>query len=231
MTDLPPPTPQEEEEFLAAEYALGLSEGDNLTAAQDRARRDAGFGARVVAWQERLVSLTDSIAPVTPRRRVKKAVLTSLFAKARVPLMQRLWVWQGISLAAVGMLAYLAMPLLRPDQPAIAPQVFATQLSGDVDDLTVLAVLDPARGDIALRRTAGAAPEGRVLELWAILPEQAPVSLGVLPADDAAHVALPPELAAQVSMITLAISDEPPGGSPVGSPTGDVRAVGAVTAL
>ena len=233
MSDLPPPTPEDEDDFLAAELALGLAEGDDLTRAQDRVRRDAIFAAQVAAWHERLIVLADSIAPVTPHKRVKKALLASLFPKIRVPLMQRLWVWQGISFAAIALLAYITVPMLRPPVPTPqgAPQVFATQLTGDVDDLTVLAVLDPARGDIALRRTAGAAPAGRVLELWAILPEQAPISLGVLPADAVARVALPAELAAQVAQITLAISDEPPGGAPAGAPTGAVRAVGAVSEL
>lgn len=227
MTDLPPPTPEEEDAFLAAEYALGLSEGENLTLARERARRDGMFAGAVAAWQERLAALTDDIAPVAPPARVKKTLIRSLFPKARVPFMQRLWVWQGLTFASLAMLAVLAMPMLRPDAPTVAGPIYGTQLTGTIDDLQVYAVLDPSRGGIAVTRTAGAPPTGRVLELWALLPDAAPVSLGLVP-DDATHLKLPPEIAAQIDRLTLAISDEPPGGAPDGAPTGEIRAVGTV---
>lgn len=230
MTDLPPPTPEEENDFLAAEYALGLAEGENLTLARERARRDPFFAGAVAAWHERLVAMTDAIAPKTPPTRVKKALIKTLFPKARVPIMQRLWVWQGISFAALALLAFLAMPMLRPDAPTVAGPIYGTQLTGDIDDLQVYAVLDPSRGGIAVTRTAGAIPEGRVLELWAILPDAAPVSLGLVP-EDSSHLQLPPEIAAQIDRLTLAISDEPPGGAPDGTPTGQIRATGSVNEI
>lgn len=221
-------TPPIDDDFLAAECALGLTPFEAAEDVRDRLKSDARFAARVAGWQERLVALTDDINPVAPHKRVKKQLLARLFPKVRVPLMQRLWVWKGISLAAVLMLAYLAMPLLRPVGPEAPAPIYATQLKGD-STLEVLAVFDEARGDIALRRLNGEAPAGRVLELWAILPDQAPMSLGVLPTDDVARMVLPEGLAAQVAVITLAISDEPPGGAPQGVPTGSIMASGAVT--
>ncbi|WP_237267459.1 anti-sigma factor [Sulfitobacter alexandrii] len=227
MTDQRPPTPEEENEFLAAEYALGLSEDENLTTARERARRDPGFAAMVSAWHERFVAMTDSIAPVEPPARIRTSLRKTLFPEARVPFMQRLWVWKGISFAALAVVAFLAMPMLRPDAPTVAGPIYGTQLTGDVDDLQVYAVLDPSRGGIAVTRTAGPIPEGRVLELWALLPDAAPVSLGLVP-EDTSHLRLPPEIAAQIDQLTLAISDEPPGGAPEGVPTGQIRATGVV---
>jgi anti-sigma-K factor RskA len=104
-------------------------------------------------------------------------------------------------------------------------------MRGETGDLELIAVVDPAAGDIALRRLAGGAPADRVLELWAILPEQAPISLGVLPETEVARVNLPADLADRTPLMTLAITDEPPGGAPEGSPTGEIRAVGAVNEL
>ncbi|MGC1496809.1 MAG: anti-sigma factor [Sulfitobacter sp.] len=227
---IPPEDPAQDDDFLAAEMALGLTTGDALQAAQGRLNRDAPFAAKVAGWQERFVALTDDIKPVSPRKRAKKDLLVRLFPKVRVPLTQRLWVWKGISLAAVLALAYIAMPMLRPAPDTMPAQIYAAQMSGE-STLEVLAVVDTARGDIALRRLVGGAPDGRVLELWAILPDQAPISLGVLPAGDVTRVALPDEMLGQVATITFAISDEPTGGAPDGTPTGSILATGIVSAL
>ncbi len=230
MTDQTQNPPPQDDEFLAAEAALGLTPADTVDEVRSRLRRDAGFASRVAGWQERFVALTDDIKPVAPHRRVKKALTARLFPKAFVPLMQRVWVWKGISFASIALLAYMAMPLLRPDVPDVPPTLYATQLKGD-SALEVLAVVDPARGDVALRRVAGFAPQGRVLELWAILPEQAPISLGVIPDGDVTRVALSAEVLGQIDLVTFAISDEPQGGAPDGAPTGSIMAVGAVSAL
>ena len=235
MTDVtqntPSEPPEQDDDFSAAEIALGLAEGEDLTQSRARMMRDRSFALRVAGWQERFVAMTDAIDPVAPHKRVKRAVLAELFPKVRVPLSQRLWVWKGLTLASVCLLAYLTIPQLRPENPAVPNTVYATQMASETSPMQVLAVMDPARGDIALRRLAGEAPAGRVLELWAILPDTAPISLGVLPEGEAVRVALPETLRAQAASITLAITDEPQGGAPDGNPTGTVLAAGAVTEI
>ncbi|NJS39667.1 MAG: hypothetical protein HC783_12365 [Rhodobacteraceae bacterium] len=70
--------------------------------------------------------------------------------------------------------------------------------------------LQPLVGDLTLRR-------GRVHELWLIAPGAAPVSLGLLDAPELmVAYPRPPE------GWTLAVSIEPAGGSPIGTPTGPV---------
>jgi anti-sigma-K factor RskA len=54
------------------------------------------------------------------------------------------------------------------------------------------------------------------------------VSLGVLPASALAVVSVPEALRTATIGGTLAISDEPVGGSPTGAPSGAVLAVGSV---
>lgn len=231
MTDKSDTPPEDrDDDFLAAEYALGLTEVDRLSQIQQRVVTDPGFAARVAGWHERLVAMTDDIAPANPSKRAKKELMARLFPKSHVPLMQRLWVWKGIAFAAIALLAYIAMPMLQPPVPEDVAPLYATQMSGE-STLQVLAVADTARGDLALRRVAGGAPDGRVLELWALLPDQAPISLGVLPDDDVTRVALPADLLAQIDVLTLAISEEPQGGAPDGAPTGSILAVGEVSAL
>ncbi|WP_025052190.1 anti-sigma factor [Sulfitobacter noctilucae] len=222
--------PRDEDDLQAAEYALGVAEDSALDAARDRTRFDAAFAQRVAGWQERFVVMAEGIDPVTPPKKVKRAILSALFPKMRVPLMQRLWVWQGIALAAMALAAYLAAPLLQPAPDTVPRDVYATYMAGDVDDLELIAVVDTT-GDIALRRVSGQAPEGRVLQLWAVLPDTAPISLGVLPSDETTRVRLPQALQAQIGVMTLAVSDEPPGGAPGAAPTGAIRAAGAINEL
>ena len=177
--------------------------------------------------------MTDGIDPVSPPARVKKKLMAQVFPKQRVSILQRLWLWQGMAMASLLFAGYLGVQLLeintRPggDQPT----VLAAQLVSDTSPLQVLAVVEPVKHEIALRRVSGAANEGRVLELWAILPDQAPVSLGVLPDSETTRILVPAELRSQAAQITLAISDEPVGGSPTGAPTGDVLAAGAMSEL
>ena len=60
---------------------------------------------------------------------------------------------------------------------------------------------------------------------------EAAISLGVLPEDAVATLTVPAELRAEIAGGLLAISDEPPGGSPTGVATGDILAIGEITAL
>ncbi|NUH65870.1 anti-sigma factor [Sulfitobacter sp. S0837] len=226
-----PTIPPEDDDMLAAEVALGLTEGDERAAARTRMLQDRSFARRVADWQERFAPMAEDIAPVSPPKGARKALMSRLFPARRVPLMQRLWVWQGISFAALATVAFLALPLLQDPGEQAPDDVYAARMVAEDSALELLAVMDMARGDIALRRVSGTAPEGRVLELWAILPDRAPISLGVLPEGDVNRVALPADLAPEAAQITLAITDEPPGGAPGGVPTGAVMAAGAVAEL
>lgn len=230
MSD-PEDTLPEDEALLAAELALRLLEGDDEREASRRLARDPAFAELVAGWQERLIPMTEDIAPVRPARRVKKRLMKRLFPGARVPLSERLWVWKGLAVAALVLAGYLGVQQLGLDQPDRPAALFATQLSGDAIPLQVLAVLDTGSGDLALNRIAGTPATGRAFEVWAILPDAAPVSLGLLQEAQNLRVSLPQDLIARAGEITLAISDEPAGGSPTGAPTGDVLAAAAVTAL
>ncbi|MEQ6248682.1 anti-sigma factor [Sulfitobacter sp. HNIBRBA3233] len=232
MTDTPDTASgPDEDETLAAEMALRLLDGDEEREARYRLTRDPAFADLVAMWHERLIPMAAEFAEVAPKRRVKKRLMARLFPASRVPLGQRLWVWKGLAFAALVVAGYLGIQQLGPEVPGTSGTVYATQLTGDSTALQVLAVLDPDRGSIALNRLAGAPADGRDFEVWAILPDSAPVSLGVLPASQTTRVVLPDVLLARAGEITLAISDEPQGGSPTGAPTGDVLAAAPVAEL
>ena len=66
-------------------------------------------------------------------------------------------------------------------------------------------------------------PAGQDYELWALPKGGNPVSLGVLPAKGTSTRALTAiQKAALANSIQVAVSIEPPGGSPTGQPTGAI---------
>src|SRR5262249_45890961 len=72
----------------------------------------------------------------------------------------------------------------------------------------------------------------RAIELWLILPNQRPRSLGLIPPGQPIRLSIPPDLAGRLTPDAgLAVSLEPPGGSPTGQPTGPVIASGKLTGL
>ena len=72
-------------------------------------------------------------------------------------------------------------------------------------------------------------PAGRALEFWMLPDGRAPVSMGLVPASGIDRVALrAPAGVALQEIPALAVSVEPPGGSPTGAPTGPVILTGRV---
>ena len=216
------PMPPQDRDAFAAEYALGLLEGDALEQARELLRRDAEFVRDVTAWEMQLTHLTDDIAPVPPSPALKAAVLAQVApAKGRLPLLQRLWVWQAAGVAA---LALLAIVVLTPADtiPTDTGPLYTAEITSLEGDFRVVAVVDKTTNEVFLTRTAGAAPEGRILQVWAHGPGEPAESVGLWPEGDTVRLVLPPNIAAVQGVLTLGVSEEPPGGSVTGSPSGRV---------
>ena len=71
----------------------------------------------------------------------------------------------------------------------------------------------------------------RALELWSLPPQGAPVSLGLISSSGATVLARErlPRTLLRGGTAQLAVSLEPPGGSPTGAPTGPVLYAGRLT--
>jgi anti-sigma-K factor RskA len=70
------------------------------------------------------------------------------------------------------------------------------------------------------------------MELWLIPPGEKPHSLGLIDPNRPVTISVPEDLLSKVSSeAILAVSLEPPGGSPTGQPTGPVIANGKLAAL
>ncbi len=202
---------------LVGEYALRLLPEDEARAFEARLGQEPALRALLAEWEEGLVDMADGVEPVLPPPALKPALEARLFGKTKPRFGLK---WLGAMAGVTAMLAVVFVNL--PTGPSYTATIVAADQS-----LQLEAVY--AEGALEITRALGAAREGRVLELWLIAANaDAPVSLGVLPADTVARIALTEQLKAALENGTLAVSDEPLGGSPTGAPTGDVLAVGKV---
>jgi anti-sigma-K factor RskA len=221
----------EEDGLLAAEYALGVLQGDARAAFIRRIEQDAALAAAVREWDEHFVSFTEGIVPVAAPRRVEAALEQRLFANAattKPSIWNSLGFWRGLAIASLGAVVALGAWNLRPSTEIPGGGLVA-QVAGDANAVKLVAYYDEAKGELRLNRTAGNAATGRSLELWLIAGNDAPVSLGLLPVETNGRFVVPANLRSKLKGGTLAISDEPQGGSTTGAPTGAVLATGQLT--
>lgn len=216
MTDTP-----DDLDLLASEYALGVLGLEERAAAEARLRRDPAFAAAVVAWEQRLSGLNDDFDAVPPPD-LMPAIEARLFPQPARPrrswlrMLPRFVIGAGVAMG----LAVGVVMMLPPPSPRLG-----TTLTAEADPLRFEATW--ASGTLTLTRVAGAAAEpGRVHELWLIVGEAAPVSLGLL-TEASFRTALPTLAPGMVLAVTL----EPAGGAPGGVASGPVVAVGKITNL
>lgn len=238
MTDAPL-TPHDEDEALAAELALGLLDGEEARIAVARLSSDPAFAQSVLDWQERLAELTKDLTPVMAPARARHAIRErlghmpaplSVDPNARTP-----W-WRGPLGLITGMLAIavLAAVLILPgltgrDIPGVtADPDFLAQLVSEDQTLQVAAYVKDRQMEIALER--GPAPAGRDYEVWWITADAQAISIGIVPRHGNLRMTLPAGLDPS-EQISIALSDEPEGGSPTGQATGPVIAIAALTSL
>ena len=94
-----------------------------------------------------------------------------------------------------------------------------------------LAVLDTTEDVLQVTRVSGTAPPGRVLQVWAHGDDQPAISVGLFGDGETARLPLPPELRNVEGTFTMGISEEPPGGSLLDGPSGQVLGNGEIRGL
>lgn len=222
---------READKALAGEYALGLLPPDEAAAFEVRLATDPALRAIYADWAEDLARLTDRIEPVAPPPWVFGKIETRLFGRGRTRGSWLSWAMGAVAAAVVVVAVGLGTGVFdRGPTPPGSP-AYVAEIAAEDRSLVVAAAYDAGQGRLFIDRQRGAPREGRALELWLIAGEDAPVSLGVLPAEAQADLTVPAALRPRLDGAVLAISDEPPGGSPTGTATGDILAVGEITNL
>jgi anti-sigma-K factor RskA len=223
---------------LAAEYVVGTLRHGARRRFENLLQGHPALRGAVQGWQERLLPLAATVAPVAPPPHVWRAIEARLWP-APVPAAppawwRRLGLWRGLSGLATAAVLVLTVALVRTP-PAAPPIVvvlegqagtaaagasFVASVAGDGQSMVMQPLLQQV--------SAGSLAAGRALELWSVPPQGAPRSLGLV-ADSGVTVLPRHRLPADLlrgGTAALAVSVEPPGGSPTGAPTGPVVFVG-----
>ncbi|AHM05678.1 hypothetical protein roselon_03420 [Roseibacterium elongatum DSM 19469] len=241
-----------DDDALAAEYALGLLAPADAGLVELRMLDDLAMRRAVERWQAQLAGIAEAeVAPVPPPRHLKTSLDHRLFgadgAGLAAPIWQRLGLWRALTGVATTVAAvavgFAVLPLIQPPDPGAAPEAPAVGIPPGTILMTHLipvegsglgiALTREPDGTLRVNRVAGAPTPGRAQQLWLITEgQEAPVSLGLLA--EAQITTLTPE--AEIAQLfeagaSVAVSDEPLGGSPTGLPTGAILALGALVPL
>ena len=227
---------------LAAEYALGLIEGEALLAARGRMASDPAFAAEVGNWERRLAPLLDDVASVEPAPHVWPAIAAAIRphddtqSAQVVTLNNRLRRWQwatGIASAAAALaLAYIGF--LPATTPAVPGNDIDIQSGGSAPMMAANFPIEgtPLRLDLmymprekkVMVTALGLSADGvHDHEIWLVPKSGDPISLGVVvPGQVTAH-SLPTEIDALIAPGShLVLTREPIGGKPADAAAGPV---------
>lgn len=215
MSDLPL---DQDDDFLAAEYVLGGVDLQTRSTLEARLKTDVVFAALVQDWENRLSGLNEEFADA-PAPDVMPKIEARLFP--RPERVKRNWFTAliGLGLSSAAILALAAFVFFSQAKPE-----YLASLSAENSPLLYEAVI--SGHELTLTRSAGDGSDTEHShELWLIIGDAAPVSLGLI--SGARGTFTLPD--AQTGLV-LAVSLEPKGGSPTGAPTGPVIAAGSIVA-
>jgi anti-sigma-K factor RskA len=234
MSALPPVMGGEppDDDILAGELVLGVLSSEERRRAQAREAADAGFAARVAAWERHFAPWLSGVRAITPPAYLWSRISDRLGWHTPAPrsgLWQSLALWRSV--AALAALACVAIWLTRAAPPtAPAPETAKAVTTLERPDGTPgwLASVDTAHGTVLMVPVPSTPDaQGRVPELWLIPAGQAPRSLGQVSVTKSHTVAVPAEDRAALGPgAVLAITLEAPAGIPHAAPSGPIIAKG-----
>lgn len=210
---------------LAAEYVVGTLHGR----ARDRFERvllsNPGAREDVERWERQL----NSMALELPERAPSRRVWHRIERRIRPAPERRGWAWPLAALAstaaAIVLAAYiLLMPSGPGGPPGFGPPDYVALVGtrGDGPRWALAAHTEPGMMMVRTLQPASADPE-HDHELWLVPVQGDPISLGVLPDQGNARHNMPATAVSRTRPgVSVAVSVEPPGGSPTGAPTGEV---------
>lgn len=236
-------------DLLASEYVLGTMRGGARRRFETLLPAHPALQRAVWAWQDAIAPLGASVPAVTPSPAVWSGIEARLFgvsrsavgagadagagSGARRPWWQRLAAWRAATGVASFAAVALSVALMMPTSPAtpvlivLSPNDAAPVTASLLSRARFVASIS-ADGRALILRPIDALPldTAHALELWALPPQGAPRSLGLVSAHQATRLQRTRLLQ---DTHAFAVSIEPAGGSPTGSPTGPVISVGKLS--
>jgi anti-sigma-K factor RskA len=230
-----------ETEAFAAEHALGVLTAAGRREAEARMAADPAFAALVEAWRARLAPMGDGVASVTPPAGVWARIERALPANDN-GLAVRFWrrATAGASLlaaagiAAAVMLAARPPVLIRPPEPGQMLNASLVSPSGTAPTPLFVAAYDPVRKSLIVTSLVQPGQDPvHVHELWVIPADGKPRPLGFIEPGKTKVMPMPPNLLPSLAAgSSIAVSVEPPGGSPKrDAPSGPIAAVGKLAKI
>ena len=233
---------QNDRRALAAEHALRMLTGEDARVAAGLEADDAGFAADVSRWRGRFAPLFGEVVDIQPPASLWHRVDQSTAPQgSNVIVLRRSVVrWRAAAAGMTALAASLGLILLQQPRPASTPapisvpnaaQAPLVAMLGDDDkQMKVVASWDPSARRLVLAVPGDMKPDpAHSHELWIIPAGGKPKSLGTMPSGKRMHMQLAEALATLLQQgATIAISAEPPGGSPTGQPTGPVLLSGSL---
>ena len=234
--------PEDEGRVFAAEYVLGVLSAEERRAVEKRMAEESSFAREVAEWEDRLGPMASYVTPVTPpaqtwmRIEASLGAPTSTAAAPPATIWQSLTFWRGLGIgssaiaaACVAALVYVGM---RPTTLTPRVPLLATLTGLKTNQPNFVAAISTDGRSLTIVPASLLTADKRSMELWLIPEGGKPASLGLIAAGQPVQLNVPPNLLPLVgSGATLAVSLEPPGGSPTGQPTGEVIAHGNLTRL
>ena len=219
---------------VAAEYVLGTLRGHACARLARAAAADPAVSRAIADWERRLCGLADAVPAVAPSPAVWEAIARRLrFADAAQPggWWTRVAFWRAF--AVVSFVAFVALGVTTLRERNAAPGTIVAVLAGP-DAKPVLIATASREAHVLRVKAVGTlnVPSDRALELWMLPGNGAPQAMGLI--DASGTVALPLAAASGdvlASAKGLAVSLEPPGGSPTGLPTGPILYTGTLETI
>lgn len=209
---------------LAAEYVLGTMRGKARLRFRKLMMQSQLLTETTWLWEQHLNSLGETIPPVAPEQSVWQEISRQLGfdvsdnSPAPVfagPTNRR---WKTLASLAMAASILFAVLWVSSFTPSPAPVThFAVMSNAENNPLWLIEVSDT---QLLVRSTDKLeVSDDYDYELWMVPANgEAPVSLGVLPEKGNWKTATPAILRSE-NIAALAVSQEPPGGSPSGAPT------------
>jgi anti-sigma-K factor RskA len=224
-----------DDDFAAAEYALGTLEASERATLAARRLQEPELDEAIRDWEARLAPLAEAAPAIEPPRdllpaieaRIGGAPLEAPGSGVVVALERRLMRWRAAAIAASVLAGVLAIGFgAREATRHSVPHEYVAILRKDAASPAFAVTVNLDKQELTVRPVAAQAPPGKAYELWIIDAKLgAPRSLGVI-GDTPRGASLSAYDPAIVADATYAVTVEPPGGSPDGKPSGPPVFVG-----
>lgn len=217
---------EERRNALAAEYVLGTLRGQARRRYQRLMMESQLISETTWLWEQYLNGLGESVPPVSPSSEVWESIQSRLgFTDTEANNEQvvtlhkaRARRWRTVSGVAAAAAFIIAVLFGTSEPPVVAtPSHIAVVNNADAEPLWLIEV---STDTLSVRSTANLSERAdKDFELWMVPANgDAPVSLGLLPESGRWDRTVPAILLSP-DITALAVSLEPPGGSPTGVPT------------